>query len=210
MTHISLDLETWGKTPGCDIRSIGAVVFDPIAGLVNHKAPHRGMSQFYIATDNPTTPHEQSYCEACGTEWYGGDIPRYQLVRDPETVQWWNEQSPDAQAAFANPVDLRDACARFGLWINEVSDHQADTVRIWANDPHFDVSILDAVYRAVGLPVPWHYPAPRSMRTIVEAAGMTRDDMAQFNHSTAHNALDDAINQAMIVCEAYKRLGLQR
>jgi hypothetical protein len=34
--------------------------------------------------------------------------------------------------------------------------------------------------------------------------------MTQFNHGTTHNALDDAIGQAMIVCEAYKRLGLQR
>jgi len=212
---IMLDLETWGTHPGCDIRSIGAVVFDPVAGLINHLAPQGGISQFYIACNNPTTPHEQSYCEACGTEWHDGDIPRYPLTRDPETVQWWNQQSPDAQAAFANPVDLRDACQRFGEWLGAVNDGEPSNMsdhhpRIWANDPHFDVSILDAVYRAVGLPIPWHYRAPRSMKTIVEAAGMTRDDMAQFNHGTAHNALDDAISQAMIVCEAYKRLGLQK
>ena len=207
MTHIMLDLETWGKTPGCDIRSIGSVVFDPVAGLVNHKAPHRGISQFYIATDN-----------AVVNDNAGDDEPtrKYpELTRDPETVQWWSEQSPDAQAAFENPVDLLDACQRFGEWLGAVNDGEPSNMsdhhpRIWANDPHFDVAILDAVYRAVGLPVPWHYRAPRSMRTIVEAAGMTRDDMAQFNHGTAHNALDDAISQAMIVCEAYKRLGLQR
>lgn len=33
-THIMVDLETWGKIPGSDIRSIGAVVFDPILGTV--------------------------------------------------------------------------------------------------------------------------------------------------------------------------------
>lgn len=28
---VMLDLETWGTRPGCDIRSIGAVVFDPVS-----------------------------------------------------------------------------------------------------------------------------------------------------------------------------------
>ena len=225
MTHIMLDLETWGKTPGCDIRSIGAVVFDPVAGDVSIQCEtckggttrgnineggdcsdcmntrmERGFGDvFYIATDNPVKA-------MLGDSVYAR---KYPLTRDPETVHWWSLQTPEAQAAFENPVDLKRACADFIVWLNTHTVPETQSLRLWANDPHFDVSILDAVYRAVGLPVPWHYRAPRSMRTIVEAAGMTRDDMVQFNHGTAHNALDDAISQAMIVCEAYKRLGLQ-
>lgn len=219
MTHIMLDLETWGRTPGSDIRSIGAVVFDPVAGTVLDNKDFREFPvwddrfSFYIACQNPTTPHEQSYCEACSTEWFGGDIPRYPLTREPETVQWWSEQSDEAQTAFTNPVDLRDACKQFTSFICNATPEapqEYPDIRLWANDPHFDVSILDAVYRAVGLPVPWHYRAPRSMKTIVEAAGMTRDDYKPFEFGTAHNALDDAISQAMIVCEAYKRLGLSK
>lgn len=90
------------------------------------------------------------------------------------------------------------------------NDKVTDDIKIWANDPHFDVSILSEVFHAVGLPVPWHYRAPRSMKTVTELAGMTRDDFTAFNYGTAHNALDDAISQAMIVCEAYKRLGLRK
>lgn len=203
MTHIMLDLETWGTKPGCDIRSIGAVVFDPYdahsVGLVGTSEP----TMFYTATRNP--------------DCYPSQRLKYPLTRDPETVKWWNEQSDEAQSAFANPLDLWNACFQFAYWLWQRTEmpkeryenwQPSETVRIWANDPHFDCSILAAVYDVINLPVPWHYRAPRSMRTITEAAGMTRDDYC--THGDAHHALHDAIAQAMTVCEAYKRLGLTR
>jgi len=224
MTHIMLDLETWGKTPGSDIRSIGVVVFDPVAGNVGIDCNEQMIIDFnkwsfYIATDNP---EQDPYINPNYYLDMSGRRSKYPLTRDPETIDWWNDQSEEAQAAFANPVELRDACFKFGEWLRDFDkefpyyyvtgekETYSDNIRLWANDPHFDVSILDAVYRAVGLPVPWHYRAPRSMKTITDAAGMTRDDFKPFEYGTYHNALDDAISQAMIVCEAYKRLGLQR
>lgn len=196
-THIMLDLETWGKKPGCDIRSIGAVVFDPVAGYVAVPCSDESndAKSFYIATENP------------GVDEIAGG--KYRLYHDPETVQWWNDQSEEARAAFTNPVDLRDACEQFGIWFAGLP-HGGDikSVRIWTNGPQFDISILTAVYDAVGLSVPWHYRAPRDMRTITDAAGMTREEFS--NYGDAHNALHDAIAQAMTVCEAYKRLGLNK
>lgn len=229
-THIMLDLETWGRTPGSDIRSIGAVVFDPLApyggfvgmrctSCVNGASDPWGCTdclntgedmrgQFYVACDNPMIDRHN----------YLGDllkVPKYPLTRDPETEKWWSEQSPEAQAALENSVDMYFALQRFTSWIVNLQPTAPETIenidiRIWANDPNFDVSILEAAFRAVQLPHPWHYRAPRSFRTIVELAGMTRDDMKQFDTGTAHNALDDALSQAKIVCEAYKRLGLNK
>lgn len=195
MTHIMLDLETWGKRPGCDIRSIGAVVFDPVAGRVTDDT-------FYVATMNPNIGDE---------DWEGLHlIPRkYSLHRDPETVKWWSDQSDEAQTAFDNPVDLRAALLKFADWIHyAVGDgpYQSEKLKLWANDPHFDVSILAEAYHAVGLPAPWHYRAPRSMKTVVDLSGLTRDEYCTYGE--AHNALDDAIAQAMTVCKCYERLGL--
>lgn len=193
---VMLDLETWGKRPGCDIRSIGAVVFDPVAGRVTDDT-------FYIATDNPCRVFNR------GTAFEAGTY-KYPLRRDPETVKWWSDQSDEAQSAFSEPVDLREALRRFSAWINDMNPAtppgHATNLRIWANDPHFDVSILAEAYHAVGLPVPWHYRSPRSMRTVVDLSGLTRDEYV--THGTAHNALDDAIAQAMTVCKCYERLGL--
>ena len=229
--HVMLDLETWGTRPGCDIRSIGAVVFDPVKGDVSTPCKtckggttrgnineggdcsdcmntrlERGYGDtFYRATDNPVP------------KWYTGKFPesnrKYPLIRERETVQWWNEQSKEAQAAFANPVDLLQALQEFSVWLrhsdpNYVNGGNYPDIAIWANDPHFDCSILAAVYHALGLPVPWHYRAPRSMKTACELAGMTSADYSSYG--TDHNALDDAIAQAMSVCEAYKRLGLRK
>lgn len=73
MTDVMIDLETWGKTPGSAIRSIGAVAFDPLTG-------HMG-AEFYCNISTAS-------CEDYG------------LTRDPDTVKWWSEQSEEAQAAL--------------------------------------------------------------------------------------------------------------
>lgn len=197
-----IDLETWGTRPGCDIRSIGAVVFDPIAGKVAIPDGDNKELQFYIATENPLL--------------YNG-LRKYSLTRDHSTIEWWNKQPPETQAAFANPVYLGDACRSFSEWIDNLIPVTKDInsidapdreLRIWANGPQFDCVILEAVYYILGLPLPWHHRAPRDFRTITEAARMSKDEYC--NYGTPHNALDDAIAQAMTVCEAYKRLGLQK
>lgn len=90
MTHIMLDLETWGRTPGCAIRSIGAVVFDPRTGKLGE--------EFYANIEDRSCPD-------------------FGLTRDPETEQWWLDQNIDAQASFA--TDRRDidvALADFRMW----------------------------------------------------------------------------------------------
>lgn len=199
---IMLDLETWGKRPGCDIRSIGAVVFDPTRKKVYHDEWPEPDRTFYVAADQKIFDID----DAPGVYnidhfWTGEGYVKYPLTRDPETVKWWSEQSEAAQAAFDNPVELREALGQFATWLSQYED-----IKLWANDPHFDVSILQAAYHAVGLDEPWHYRAPRSMKTVTDLAGLTRDDYCDYGDE--HNALHDAIAQAMTVCKAYERLGL--
>jgi len=202
--HVMADLETWGTEPGCDIRSIGAVVFDPVAGTVSDT------DQFYIATDNPRgyggTPSTRGRFFETGKPT---DRLRYPLKRDPKTEQWWSEQSAEAQSAFENPVDLRIALSRFSVWLVDVCPDPSD-LRLWAHGPQFDVSILAAAYAAVGEPVPWHYRSPRDVRTMLDAAGI--DDHSGWLKQypgplgVPHHALDDSICQARAVCAAWERL----
>jgi hypothetical protein len=195
-THIMLDLETWGTRPGCDLRSIGAVRFKPDIGYVGSDD-----ETFYVATDNPSCGlFEQPYCYT-----YDGIDRRfkYPLVRDPKTIEWWNEQSDEAKAAFSNPVDLLDALVWFAAWIGRYDD-----VLVWAHGPQFDVSILGAAYNALGLPEPWHYRAPRDTRTLFDVAGITDHSAWLDKHATGttHNALDDALCQAEAVCGAWAEI----
>lgn len=207
---VMLDLETWGTRPGCDIRSIGACVFDPVTGHVGFGTNHEDNGTFYIACDNPPDP--------LWADWNGEPPVKYPLHRDPRTVQWWSEQSDEAQAAFADPVDLREALRRFVVWLSEVTNcgltekvWTRSDLRIWSHGPQFDISILAEAYHAVGLPVPWHYRAPRDTRTLFDMAGIDDHTAWLKQHpgplGLVHHALDDAICQARAVCAAYGRIG---
>lgn len=223
--HIMLDLETWGTEPGCDIRSIGACVFDPVAGWVadmevaTDEQQHPGT--FYIACDNPevdTFRQQVGPGEYIDTPHYGERYRlKYPLHRDPRTVQWWSEQSEAAQAAFADPVDLRVALRRLAQWMCGLvngdifypvdEDSTGLDIRLWSHGAHFDGPILAAAYKAVGLPVPWHYRAPRDTRTAFDMAGITDHTAWLKQHpgplGIPHHALDDAICQARAVCAAW-------
>ena len=170
MRHVMLDLETWGTEPGCDIRSIGAVVFHPDNAFVEYE------TTFYRNVD-------------------GGEEIRG-LKRDPRTVEWWENQSAEARAAFTDPVDLHEGLRDFSEWYAALGEPAEIT--FWCNGPHFDEVILKACYNACNLPVPWHYRAPRDFRTEMEGAGWP---YVKFM-GTAHNALDDAIHQARCVIRA--------
>lgn len=225
---IMIDLETWGTEPGCDIRSIGAVVFDPLTGKIPCYNPNAPTGEkirsldgtFYIACDNPSAPMIDASPGYSG--YYDGvdTYRKYPLTRDPRTVQWWSEQSDEAQAAFADPVDLREALVRFSNWLCDISENPyvpsqgLTNIRIWSHGAATDGPWLAAAYRACGLPVPWHYRAPRDTRTIFDAAGI--DDHSAWLKQypgplgIPHHAADDAICQARAVCAAFEIIGTWR
>lgn len=203
MTHIMLDLETWGTTPGSDIRSIGACVFAPETGLV-HDGSLGTIRPFYLACDNPMI------MDPTGDD---GMIYIYPLTRNPDTIKWWSGQSPEAQAAFADPVDLCEALDQFHNWLSVITGcigGVANDLRLWSHGAAFDAPILAVAYDACDLPVPWHYRAPRDTRTLFDAAGIDDHSAWLAQHpgplGVSHHALDDAICQARAVCAAWKRI----
>ena len=218
---VMLDLETWGTEPGCDIRSIGACVFDPVTGAYGVTG---GNNVFYIACDNPVWERAVFDLDERDERWHThhdatNDCWRkYPLHRDPRTVQWWSEQSDEAQAAFADPVDLKEALRRFIQWLDDLTwrwgqdlpseVEKRTNLRLWSHGPAFDPPILAAAYLACGLPVPWHYRAPRDTRTAFDMAGIDDHSAWLKQHPgplvVAHHALDDSICQARAVCGAYR------
>lgn len=209
MIHIMLDLETWGTTPGCDIRSIGATVFFPGSNIGDGVPDGTidGREQvFYVACDNPIRMVYNGENEPIEIE----ANRKYLLTRDPRTVQWWSEQSDEAQAAFNDPIDLRDALKRFTAWLISVCGDDALTNRVclWSHGAAFDPPILAAAYAALGQMVPWHYRSPRDTRTLFDLAGIEDHSAWLRQHpgplGIPHHALDDAICQARAVCAAWE------
>ncbi|MBH0113239.1 3'-5' exoribonuclease [Novosphingobium sp. YJ-S2-02] len=205
--NVMIDDETWGLTPGSDLRSVGACVFDPKSGYVAESGP----DTFYLATENPVARRGLLLRKRA----------RYPLTRDPATVDWWNGQSAEARAAFARPVDLAAVLEMFTHWLlakacpdQPLEKLVADLatgwrprhLRIWSHGANFDPGIMEAAFRAVGLPVPWFYRSPRDTRTCFDDAGIADHEAWLAQHpgplGILHHALDDAICQARAVCSA--------
>jgi hypothetical protein len=213
--NIALDTETWGKRAGCDARSIGGIVFNPHTQFVadDDRSDLDGEHgyAFHVALHNPLqglfspTHYTQIDLDSMNSprRWPG-------LWRDPDTVKWWHAQPQEAQAAFENPVDLKEGLIAFSEWMRSlgVDPENENSCRVWGHGRAYDPPIIEAWFHVVGLPVPWHYRAPRDSRTIFDAAAVGDHSawMKKHRHGVLHNSLDDSITLATAVGQAYKRL----
>lgn len=126
------------------------------------------------------------------------------LTIDVDTVLWWMQQDENArQTTFFGEQDtLWFALHRLGEWVKVNS---TPDLRVWGNGPSFDLVQLEEAYRSVNQDAPWSFRAHRDLRTLRDITGV---DIPQVG--TTHNALDDAMAQAMAVIKAYEVLGLSR
>lgn len=224
--NVSFDTETWGKRAGFDVRSVGACIFNPYTGEVpdkNSLANVEGSQVFYMACDNPLRDHAvtlQQLGKLSDSQVLKWDCNyrKYNLRRDPTTVDWWNGQSAEAQSAFENPVDLAIVLTKFSSWLKShgVNSKDQNSVRIWSHGAAFDPPIIEALYYAAFEDpkkesnfFPWHYRAPRDTRTLFDLAGVGDHSEWLKRHSwgTLHHALHDAIGQANAISAAIAVIG---
>ena len=108
------------------------------------------------------------------------------------TVMWWLKQSKEARDALQKDAfRLKDALASFTDWIDANSF-------VWAHGSNFDTPIMVSAYAKFGLEVPWKYKNVLDTRTVL---WMTGNKMPSTGMGTAHNALDDAKNQAVAIMQ---------
>ncbi len=177
---IMVDLETLGSGPGCAILSIGAVAFDPASGFI-------GATLHSLVSTRS--------CRALG------------LREEPETLQWWSRQSPEArrlllQAQHPDAAPLAVALDSFARFIR--SHGGRDRVRVWGNGADFDNAILAHLYRVTDERPPWAFWNSRCFRTFKNIAG--GKDLEPTREGTHHNALDDARHQAIWACRIHARM----
>jgi len=125
------------------------------------------------------------------------------LTIDPATVEWWMRQSDEARAAafLTDAMPLGAVLACFREWMLEQSAKYP-----WCHGATFDVPLLDAAYRACGIPAPWEFWSVRDTRTLYDLAGVKVDRLG----GTHHHALDDAINQAEAAALALRILHVNK
>ena len=119
---------------------------------------------------------------------------------DPSTIDWWSKQDPAImEEAFSsdNRIPLVDAIDQFHKFAWGCS-------AFWSHGSVFDIVILENIYRQLGKPVPWQYWQIRDTRTLFDL-GFDPD----MPTASKHNALEDAIRQAVGVQNMYRKLNVR-
>jgi hypothetical protein len=179
LSDCMIDLETLATTTDAAILTIGAVKFDPLGD----DSTTRQCETLYIRVDLDS-------CDALN------------LTISDSTIEWWAQQSPEAQEeAFTSNdrVSIQEA-------FNQLYKFCWGTKRVWSNGSGFDVVICETIFDKLKKARPWSYWQVRDCRTIY-ALGI--DPM--LPKVTAHNALEDAVAQAIgvqNVCRKLKDLGI--
>ena len=111
-------------------------------------------------------------------------------VIDADTVAWWLQQGDEARAEIVREgMHFAGALQSFGDWM---ARHTHD-VEVWGNGANFDNVILRGAYARNGTPAPWNWRNDRCYRTVKTL----HRDVPMERLGTHHNALDDAISQAL-------------
>ena len=113
------------------------------------------------------------------------------------TLDWWSKQSQEAQDEAFNPngrLNIADA-------MNQLYKFCWGAKRVWSNGAAFDIPICEFYFRKLEKAIPWKFWEVRCTRTAFDLG--INPNRAKI---TAHNALDDAIDQAMGIQKVYRTL----
>ena len=145
-----------------------------------------------------------------GMAWFNGDqITATTEIRidpravtgtiDASTVAWWSSQSDEArEAVFGGKLSEDQAKLEFRDFVRKWEAEE-----VWANSPSFDLTILNSWWYRGTRPCEWplHFRNERDCRTYFALGREMGIEFAQAWEagSVAHNALDDACNQARAI-----------
>lgn len=119
---------------------------------------------------------------------------------DPNTLVWWSKQDATVMAeAFSpdNRISIVDA-------MNQFHRFAWGCDAFWSHGATFDMMILENIYRQLNKPLPWNYWQIRDTRTLFDLG--FDPDMPKDNK---HDALQDAIRQAVGVQNIYRKLNIR-
>ena len=92
--------------------------------------------------------------------------------------------------------------------LRQVSKWSVGVDTIWGQGYGFDITILEDMYRMLGVPIPWQFWQIKDSRTLFTCC--KTDPRKVLGQENLHNALADAYFQARGVQLAYNELGVLR
>jgi DNA polymerase III epsilon subunit-like protein len=174
LTDVMIDLETLDVLPTATILSIGAVKFDPFGDDVNSPS----CVKFYTRVDVDS-------CDRLGA------------TVSQATLDWWANQSAEAQEEAFHPDDRID----IKIAMDQLYKFCWGAKRVWSHGSGFDIIILEHYFRKIEKAIPWSFWEARDTRTLFDL-GINPNRPPVLKH----HALEDAWNQAVGVQNVYRTL----
>jgi hypothetical protein len=174
LTDLMIDLETLSTSTDASILTIGAVRFDPFGDDVNNPT----CNKFYVKIDLDS-------CDRLG------------LDTSEDTINWWAQQSKEAQEEAFDPegrIDIVDA-------MSQLYKFAWGAKRVWSHGAAFDIVICETIFNKIQKAVPWQFWQVRCTRTLFDI-GID----PQRPPVLKHHALEDAWNQAVGVQNVFNKL----
>lgn len=165
---VVVDLETLDNKATSVVLSIGAVAFTQMNGVAVSKGFHEFLR------------FEEQFKRG--------------RTASASTLMWWFEQGNAARIrqVTAERLPSQTVLTNFKSWLFDISNGQLNKVRLWGNGAAFDNAILASLYHTFDMDIPWHFWNDRCYRTMKALSGTTAAE-----YGVAHDALDDAIKQAL-------------
>ena len=176
MSDVMLDIETLSTTNNSVVLSLGAIKFNPFTLQEAHAE-----LECRVTIDDQTA--------------LGRDI-------SDSTLEWWGKQPAEVQeAAFSadGRISAVDTCHALNKFI-------VGSNKIWCQGPHFDICILESLFKQCGVHTNWQYYQIMDSRTLFSVHG----DLRPKDRSSLHNAVEDCKAQAKAVQRTFTNLGLTK
>ena len=161
LSQVMIDLETLATSSDAVVVSIGAVKWNK--RIV-------GGNEFYMVLDLD-------------------DQLAKGRKKSEQTLAWWSQQTPEAQAVFDAPrTSTPEVLVAFTEWLGD------GNLQIWGNGADFDCVIWGSLFDTFGVKRPGSYSNNRCYRTLKNI--MSPSMQLPLRTGTHHNAVDDAAHQA--------------
>ncbi len=174
---IMIDIETLGKRPGSVILSIGAVNFD----IKNDDI----LGEFYAVIDLESSIHSGLTVDSSTLLWWMSDD---QQESRNDILKVYEDEDEDV-------YDLSEVLIDLSSFIESCREKD-NNLRVWANSPSFDLTILESAFDVMYMEIPWKHYEMMDLRTLKK---IYKGDRPEFEvKGVKHNALYDAKLQAKI------------
>ncbi len=120
---------------------------------------------------------------------------------DQSTIDWWGRQDPAIMEEAFSP----DGRLPLDYCIDQFHKFAWGCDAFWSHGSCFDLIILEDIYRQFNRAVPWQFYQIRDTRTAFDL-GID----PQMPKDSKHDALHDAVRQAIGVQNVYAGLGVKK